>query len=114
VNDIERALNYLRDTAKQYAIAKGQCDYLKEFRKSKKALLMVQAESEGIRAGNKQETYAYSNDEYTSFLDGLRVAIEEECRLRHLLKAAELKIDVWRTQQSTKRTEMNNYNKNVT
>ena len=113
MSEIEQALNYLRDTAKQYAIAKGQCDYLKEFRKSKKALLMVQAEVEGIRASNKQETYAYSNAEYISFLDRLRVAIEEEARLRHLMKAAEYKIEVWRTQQSTKRTEINNYNKNV-
>ena len=110
MNDIEKALNYLRDTAKQYAIAKGQCDYMKEFRKSKKAWLMVQAESEGIHAGNKQEVYAYAHPEYITFLDGLKVAIEEEARLSHMLKAAEYKIEIYRTQQANQRFERKAYN----
>ena len=113
MQEIERALNYLRDTAKQYAIAKGQCEYLKQFRKSKKAILMIQAEKEGVTSAVKQEAQAYSNSEYIDLLDGLRVAIEEECRLRHMITSAELKIEVWRTKESTRRTEMNNYNRNV-
>ena len=109
MQEIERALNYLRDTAKQYAIAKGQCEYMKEFRKSKKALLMVQAEQEGIHAGNKQEVYAYAHEEYQEFLKGLRVAIEEEAKLRHLMKAAEYRIEIYRTQQANQRFERKAY-----
>ena len=110
MSDIEKALNYLRDISRQYSIARSQAEYLKEFRKSKKAMLMGVAEAEGINAANKQEVYAYAHPEYLELLDGFKVAIEEEARLRHLIKAAELKIEVWRTQQSTKRAEMKGYN----
>lgn len=107
---IERALTYLRDKAKEYAIALAEKEYLKEFRKSKKAILMNEAELKGITAANKQESYAYSHKEYLELLAGLKVAIEREAELRHMVKAAELKIEVWRTQQANQRTERKAYN----
>jgi hypothetical protein len=36
-------------------------------------------------------------------LEGLRVAVEEEERLRWLMVSANLKVDVWRTQESSNR-----------
>ncbi len=108
--NIEKALNYLRDKSKEYAVARGNMEYLKEYRKSKKALLMVEAEKQGITASNKQETWAYAHKDYIELLEGLHVAVETEAELRHMVKAATLKIEVWRTQESSKRTEMNAYN----
>ena len=40
---IEKAINYIRDTAKDYAKAKANRVYLSEFRKSQKAILVQKA-----------------------------------------------------------------------
>ena len=46
-------------------------------------------------------------------LEGLKVATERECELRLLIKAAELRIEVWRSQGARQKAEMNAYNSNM-
>ena len=104
--DIEKAINCIRDTAKDYARAKATRIYLHEFRKSKKAILYQRSPSGTIA---EKESYAYGHPEYLEVLDGLRCAVEEEERLRFILKAAELRFEAWRTDQATLRTEKNRY-----
>ena len=107
--DIEKALNHLRDHAKDLADARENLVYLEHFRKSKKAILMAEAEGKGIKAAYKQEVYAYSHPEYLEFLQGLKVAVGEYEKLKHLQIAAQLKIEVWRSLYSVKKFEMNTY-----
>lgn len=104
--EIEKALHYLKTTAAEYSKHKAQCEYLKEFRKSKKAMLINEAERKGLKTGQERESYAYSHDEYIKLLDGLKVAIEESERLRIMVKTAELQIEIWRSQNSRATAEM--------
>jgi len=107
--NIEKALNYLRDNAKKLAGARADYEYLAQFRKSKKAMLMVEAEQKGITAANKQEVYAYSHADYIALLDGYKIAVGEYERLKHLQKAAELRIEVWRSKNASLRFEQKAY-----
>ena len=109
MSDIEKAINFYRDKAKEYSIAMSQREYLREFRKSKKAMLMIQAEKGGITAVSKQEVFAYAHPEYIQLLDGIKAAVEQEAYLRHITTAAKLRIEVWRSQEATKRTERHGY-----
>lgn len=102
---IFRALNFIRDNAPAYAKAKAERIYLENYRKSKKALLMRKAEREGQKTASLQERDAYADPEYMEVLDGLQAATEEEERLRWLMTAAEARIEVWRTLESSRRTE---------
>jgi hypothetical protein len=104
--EIEKALHYLKTVASDYAKHKAQCEYLKEFRKSKKAMLINEAEKNGLKTAQERESYAYSHNEYLTLLDGLKVAIEESERLRIMVKTAELQIEVWRSQNSRATAEM--------
>jgi hypothetical protein len=98
----------LEETAKQYAEAEAAKQYLMEFRKSKKALLMAEAERESPKLPiAAQERYAYSHPEYLELLDGLKVAIEKSVGLKHQLAVWQMRFETWRTQESTKRAEMN-------
>lgn len=106
---LEKALDYIRDNAEKYAQAKAQRVYLMEFRKSKKAMLMREAELEGHKTAAAQEREAYANHEYVELLNGLKIAVEDEENYRYMMKAAEMKVDVWRTKESTKRQEMRQY-----
>ena len=104
--NIEKAINWMRDHAKQYAKAKATRIYLSEFRKSQKAILIQKAPPGTV---SERESFAYAHPDYLALLDGLRVAVEEEERLRYILKAAELKFSAWQTKESTKRAEMQRY-----
>ena len=106
---LERALNFIRDKASDYAKAKASRVYLMEFRKSKKSILMKHAMVSGYDTAAAQEREAYADDEYLELLEGIKIAVEQEETLRYQIKAAELKIDVWRTKEASRRKEMRHY-----
>ena len=99
------ALETIKELTPLYAKAKADRSYLELWRKSKKALLMVEAEKEGHKSAAMQERYAYSHPEYVEVLRGLHVAVEEETRLEFTLRAAENKIRVWQTRMASDRLE---------
>ena len=100
--DPHKAVDYILANAGKYAKAKSERVHLEEFRKSKKALLMAQCPE---RAANAREQYAYSHPEYIALLDGLRAAIEIEEGLRWSQTAAQLRVEIWRSQEATNRAQ---------
>ena len=52
-----------------------------------------------------QEREAYAHEEYRQLLEGLKVAVEAEEELRWALVAAQARVEVWRSQESSKRAE---------
>ena len=107
--NIEKLINDWRNSVDDYAKAKAEAEYLKEFRKSKKALLMVEAEQIGLKTGQERESYAYSHQEYTELLEGLKQAIEQSESLRWRMTIAEKRVEVWRSQNANNRKEANHY-----
>lgn len=99
--DIEKAVNFIRDNAEPLAKAKAERVYLEQFRKSKKALLMDECEEEKV---NAKEIYAYAHPEYQDLLKGLRAAIEIEEHIKWKMTAAQIKVEIWRTQQANNRS----------
>ena len=100
-----RCLEFIKSNAKAYAQAKANRVHLEQFRKSKKALLMRQAELDGHKTAATQEREAYAHPEYMELLEGLREAVAEEERLRWLMVAAEVSTECWRSLESSKRIE---------
>ena len=97
--DAEKANDFIRDHADELGAAKAARVYLEDFRKSKKALLF--AKKSGTVA--ERENYAYAHAEYQELILGLKQAVQAEEALRWKMKAAELKIDLYRTQESSRR-----------
>jgi hypothetical protein len=91
----------------EYAEAQSTVEYLEEFKKSKLALLMKEAEIKGHNTAAAQEREARSSKEYLELLEGLRVATEQAIRAKWALKKFEMEFERWRTKESTKRAEMN-------
>lgn len=102
---IFRALDFIRDNALVYAQAKANRIYLEEYRKTMKALCMQSAEAGGVHAISAQERDAYATLKYAEHLEALREAIEREEELRWLMVAAQAKIEVWRSLESSRRIE---------
>jgi hypothetical protein len=104
IDDISpfKALDFIRDNAPAYAEAKANVMYMTEYRKSIKADLMSKCEN--MTLGDK-ETYAYAHPTYKLHLDALKQAIAQAEKLRWLMVAAEAKIEVWRSLESSARAE---------
>ena len=98
-----KAIEFILENAPLYAKAKSDRIYLEEFRKTKKALLMKEAMEMGIESGVAQEREAHAHYEYAELLKGLAVAIEKEETLKWKLMAAQMKTDIWRTEQANER-----------
>jgi hypothetical protein len=101
--DPHKAVDYIIANATRFAKAKSERVYLEEYRKSLKAILMKRSMEDTIGG---QEREAYAHDEYKQLLEGLKVAIEMEERLRWDLIAAQARVEVWRTEQASARVEM--------
>lgn len=100
--DIEKALDYLRESAVEAATARANMKYLSEFLKSKRAQLKLQQVGMSNAAA---EDFALADPAYLEVLDGYRVAVEMDSRHQFKREAAVALIDAWRTQQSNLRAE---------
>jgi hypothetical protein len=98
-----KAIEFILENSAKFAQAKAQRVYLEEFRKTKKALLMKDALARGIDSAVAQEREAYAHIEYADLLKGLMVAIEQEEALKWKLTAAQMKADIWRSEQASER-----------
>ena len=107
--NVEQLFHEWRKLVDEAAKSKADVVYLTEFRKSKKAILMQEAQVNGLKTGQERESYAYAHDEYLILLDSLRAATEtnEKCRWR--MKIAEERIGIYRTHEASKRKEFSNY-----
>ena len=96
--DIEKALDFLRDSAEAAAVNRSNRVYMEEYRKSLKAQLM----SENLdMAVNAQEREAYKNEQYITHLEAMKEAIYQDEKLRFLIEAAKIKISAWQTDRKS-------------
>ena len=95
--DVEKAVDWLRDNADSCAKARATRIYLEEYRKSLKALLMSKYPDMSVSA---QERDAYAHQDYQSHLKLMQQAIYEDERMKFFRASAEVKIEAWRTQQA--------------
>lgn len=102
-DEIDRALDFLRDNARDAAQAKANRVYVEEFRKVIKAQLMKE---HGSMSAVLQEREAYSDPRYVAHLEAIKQAVEIDEGHRFLRAAADAKIDAWRTQSSNTRARV--------
>jgi hypothetical protein len=107
--DIERIMHEYRTRVAEYSKARAKRTYVEEFKKSKFAILMKEAERQGFKTAAAQEREAYACQEYIDLLDGLQAAVEAEERLRYDMKALEMQAEVWRTLRADERFERKSY-----
>lgn len=101
--DIERAIDFLRDNAEVAAKNRAERLYLEDYTRSLKAQIMAEHLAEPLGA---QERHAYADTRYLNHLAAMKIAIYEDERGRFLRAAAEAKIEAWRTQQANMRVNV--------
>ena len=94
------ALRYLAQTEEGYAKAKASRIFLEETQKTVKATLFTDAPDGSVAS---RESYAYAHKDYTEHCQKLRDAVYDEELLRAKRLRYELSIEVWRTQEASRR-----------
>ena len=97
----QKAIDFIRDNASEFAEAKADRTRIEQYLKSKKAMLMSE---EGGTLGAK-EMYAYAHPDYVAVLKGLKEAVAVEHEIKWRMEAAKLKFEFWKTQQFNTRVE---------
>jgi len=101
--DPNKAIKYIQENAKDYADAKGRRVHLEHFLKTVKAQLMSDSDEKTLGA---QEAYACSHERYIDQLTALKEAVIQEEYLKYMFRSAEMRVEVWKTEQYTLRAEM--------
>jgi len=99
-DEIERALDYMRDNADDCARWKAERVYVTEYRKTIKAELMKESNA---KTAVDREEYAYAHDRYKEHLEAIKQAVYQDEKHRFLVLAAQAKIDAWRTMNANQR-----------
>ena len=99
------AVEFIQKNAGIFSQAKADRMFIEGFLKTTKSRLMGLSNSKSL---GDRDAFAYAHADYVEQLEGLRVAVEAEERIKWLMTAAQAKIDVWKTLEYTKRAEMKN------
>lgn len=99
--DPNKAIEFIIKQSGIYAQAKANRVYIENYLRSAKSKMMMDSTATSIAA---KEMEAYATDDYIALLDGLKVAVETEEKLRWQLIAAQERVQIWRTQEATNRT----------
>jgi len=99
---LEKALDYLRDTAETTAQMRANRLYLEDYSRVLKAIIMSEHLAEPV---NAQERYAFADIRFKNHLEGLKQAIFEDEKNRFLRDAASVKINVWQSQCANERAQ---------
>lgn len=99
-DEVQKAVDFLRDNAPNAAKCKAERIYLEEYRKSLKAIIMTNWTDLPVSA---QERQAYQSEVYVDHLRAMKTAVFEDEKQRFLMKAAEAKIEAWRSMNANMR-----------
>lgn len=105
--DIDKALEYLRDSAKQAAVARSQAKVLEKY------VHVVEAQQKQIRQGKDSNAAAQdaarASPEYRQALDAWAEAVRMDGEYTMLREAAAARIEAWRSMEATRRAEERGY-----
>ena len=102
VEQVEKALDYLRDSAPKAAVARSQAKTLEKW------LGVVEAEQktlQGSMSNAASQDIARASPEYKQALEGWKEAVRVDCEFTMLREAASSRIDAWQTMSANERAQ---------
>lgn len=97
------AFDWLDANADVVAEARAHRIYVEEYRKVLKARIMKEHPDLPV---NAQEREAYASKRYEEHLEGMRIAVENDERLRFLAETKRAEVEAWRTASSNRRAQI--------
>lgn len=102
--DVDAALQYLRDSAKGAGVARAQARALDKYLGVVEAQQKLKAAATGISNASAQDQ-ARASKEYVEAIKAYEEAIRRDSEFSMLREAAMARLEIWRTQRSDARAE---------
>lgn len=99
---VEKALDYLRDSAPKAAIARSQAKTMDKYLGVVEAKAKAMATADGMSNAASQD-WARSSEDYKQALDAWQEAVRVDAEFTMLREAADARIQAWRTWEATNR-----------
>lgn len=99
-DDVQRAVDFLRDNSTPAAHARAERLYLEQYLKTVKAEVASKSEATTVA---ERENQALISEKYRTALNGYRQAVEVDEKYRFLREAASAKLEAWRTWSANER-----------
>lgn len=106
--DVDKALAFLRDSAKDAAQARANARYLEAHLKALRATLKLKQPPGTSNAA--AEDAAFASSDYRDALEGYKVAVESDAFHTFKREAADALIRAWQTENANARAEGRAYN----
>ncbi len=100
-----KCAEYIQKTAPLFAKAKADRTFIENYLKTVKAREMSVSVATSLGA---KEVEAYSSAAYVEQLEALRIAVEQEEMFKWNMTSAQLKADIWKVTEYSKRAELRN------
>ena len=100
---IEKAVDWLRDNAKEAAQAKAERVYMEQWVKT---VLAQEISKDGSKTATERETMARQAFPYLEALEALKAAVRADEEHKFLREAADAKIRAWQTMCSNERGKL--------
>lgn len=100
---VEEAFTWLNDNADACAEARAHRIYIEEYRKVLKARIMKEHMDKSLGA---QEREAYASERYVEHLEGLRIAVTNDERMRFIKEKNLALVEAWRTAAANRRVSI--------
>ncbi len=101
-DDVQSALDYLRESAKKAAVARSQAKTMDKFVGIEEARLKMLATQDGLSNAASQD-WARASKEYKDALIAWQEAIRQDAEFTMLREAASSRIEAWRSWEATNR-----------
>ena len=100
--DVQKSLDYLRDSAPKAAVARSQAKTMEKYVGIVEARAKILATQDGLSNAASQD-WARSSVDYKTSIDAWQEAVRVDCEFTMLREAAASRLDAWRTWQATER-----------
>lgn len=101
---VEKALDWLRDNCEAAAKARSERIYVEEWLPALRSTLAAKYMEKGDSA-TAADLKAKAHPDYAEALKALRVAVENDERMRWNRNRADVTLEVWRSLESTRRAQ---------
>lgn len=98
--EIQRAVDYLRDSAREAAQARAERLYLESWIKTVRAQEILASEA---KTASEREAEGHASPKYLEALNAYKASVEADERFRFLRDAAEARIQAWQTMSANQR-----------
>lgn len=106
-DEATKCIDYIANNCEELAELESKRKYLEKFRSSKRSILRIEFRDDNQRKSKvtdgQCEDYARAHPDYIELLEGWKIVMERELKLKYMIEVAQIKLETYRTLSANQR-----------